>query len=96
MQIQRNETVRAILLEKTGTWINSKFVLKGEYLYLNFNFYNETRQFSFEYREDEQLLRKMYAIAGNIPGNIIECSPAKVVKGAEGYQVVKQGKLLLS
>lgn len=96
MQIQRNETVRAILLEKTGTWINSKFVLKGEYLYLNFNFYNETRQFSFEYREDEQLLRKMYAIVGNIPGNIIECSPAKVVKGAEGYQVVKQGKLLLS
>jgi len=96
MQMQRNETIKAIVLEKNGTWLNSKFMLKGEYLYFNFNFYNELRPFSFEYREDEQLLRKMYAIEGNIPGNIIECSPAKVMKGAEGYQVVKQGKLLLN
>lgn len=94
IKMQRNEKITTVILEKQGTWRNSMFVLIGQSLYLNFYSYNETRPFSLESKETEELMHLIYDIEG--VGNVIRCEPAIVNIIHGNYSIITKGKLLLA
>lgn len=96
-RVQRGErlSLSSLLLEQQGTWRNSMFVLVGQFLYFNFHYYNEKKEFAADSPQTERILMEIYDFEGSLPGYIKRCSPAKVQKSGNGYTVTSKGTVVI-
>ena len=80
-----------------GEYINAEFILiEGNLLYFNFYCYNEKKVFPKCSVNDMKIRKYIFDFDGDEHGRIIQCSPARVKKIAEGkYEVIDKGSVLM-
>ena len=80
-----------------GEYINAEFILiEGNLLYFNFYCYNEKKVFPKCSVNDMKIRKYIFDFDGDEHGRIIQCSPARVKKIAEGkYEVIEKGSVLM-
>ena len=80
-----------------GEFISAEFILiEGNLLYFNFYCYNEKKVFPKCSVNDMKIRKYIFDFDGDEHGRIIQCSPARVKKIAEGkYEVIDKGSVLM-
>ena len=80
-----------------GEYISAEFILiEGNLLYFNFYCYNEKKVFPKCSVNDMKIRKYIFDFDGDEHGRIIQCSPARVKKIAEGkYEVIDKGSVLM-